>query len=114
MLKRDEAERRNRECKKRHYEQNRDMILEKAKAARQNDPEYNAVRRERYTAKMQELIDEGLYEPAKRGRKPLYHTPEEAQAAKREQMQASRIRRTERLAAAEAVLLQKKLGETPM
>lgn len=110
VLPRDEAERRNKNCKKLYYEKNREAILEKARVARQNDPEYNAVRRERYNARIQELIDEGVYAPAKRGRKPLYQTQEAALEAKREQVQASRIRRAERLAQAEALLLQKKMG----
>jgi hypothetical protein len=111
LLPRDEAERRNRECKRRYYETNRDLLREKAKAARAADPEYNTKRKEQYRAKIQELIDEGLYQPAKRGRKALYHTPEEAMEAKRLQMQASRVRRAERLAAATARLNQRRLGE---
>ena len=111
LLPRDEAERRNRECKRRYYETNKDMLREKAKAARVADPEYNTKRKEQYRAKIQELIDEGLYQPAKRGRKALYHTPEEAMEAKRLQMQASRARRAERLAAAAALLNQRRLGE---
>jgi Asp-tRNA(Asn)/Glu-tRNA(Gln) amidotransferase A subunit family amidase len=111
LLPRDEAERRNRECKRRYYETNRDMLREKAKAARAADPNYNQKRKEQYRAKIQELIDEGLYRPAKRGRKALYHTPEEAMEAKRLQMQASRARRAERLAAATALLNQRRLGE---
>ena len=111
LLPRDEAERRNRECKRRYYETNKDMLREKAKAARVADPEYNTKRKEQYRAKIQELIDEGLYQPAKRGRKALYHTPEEAMEAKRLQMQASRARRAERLAAATAHLNQRRLGE---
>jgi hypothetical protein len=111
LLPRDEAERRNRECKRRYYETNKDMLREKAKAARVADPEYNTKRKEQYRAKIQELIDEGLYQPAKRGRKALYHTPEEAMEAKRLQMQASRARRAERLAAATARLNQRRLGE---
>ena len=59
LLPRDEAERRNRECKKRYYEKNRDMLREKAKAARVADPQYNTKRKEQYRAKMQELIDSG-------------------------------------------------------
>ena len=77
-LTRDEAERRNRACKARYYEKNQDMILEKAREARQGNPDYNVVRRERYKEKLQELIDEGVYQPAKRGRKALFHTREEA------------------------------------
>jgi hypothetical protein len=111
LLPRDEAERRNRECKRRYYETSKDMLREKAKAARVADPEYNTKRKEQYRAKIQELIDEGLYQPAKRGRKALYHTPEEAMEAKRLQMQASRARRAERLAAATARLNQRRLGE---
>ena len=111
LLPRDEAERRNRECKRRYYETNRNLLREKAKAARAADPDYNLKRKEQYRAKIQELIDEGLYQPAKRGRKALYHTPEEAMEAKRLQMQASRARRAERLASATALLNQRRLGE---
>ena len=111
LLPRDEAERRNRECKRRYYETNRNLLREKAKAARAADPDYNLKRKEQHRAKIQELIDEGLYQPAKRGRKALYHTPEEAMEAKRLQMQASRARRAERLASATALLNQRRLGE---
>ena len=110
VLPRDEAERRNKACKKLYYEKNREAILAKARDARQNNPEYNTVRRERYHTRIQKLIDEGVYTRAKRGRKPLRHTHEEALIAKREQMRASRVRRTECLAQAEALLLQKKMG----
>ena len=55
LLPRDEAERRNRECKRRYYETNRDMLREKAKAARVADPEYNTKRKEQYRAKIQEF-----------------------------------------------------------
>ena len=110
VLPHDEAERRNKACKKLYYEKNREAILAKARDARQNDPEYNTVRRARYNTRIQELIDEGVYTPAKRGRKPLCHTHEEALIAKREQMRASRVRRTECLAQAEALLMQKKMG----
>jgi hypothetical protein len=109
-LSREEAERRNRACKARYYEKNRDVILQKAKEARDANPEYNVVRREKYRERLQELIDEGVYQPAKRGRKALYHTHEEAAEVKREQMKASRARRAERIAEAEALLLQKRIG----
>ena len=109
-LTREEAERRNRECKKRYYDKNKDTILGKAKAARDSNPEYNVDRREKYREKMQELIDEGVYQPAKRGRKSLYHTREEALEVKHEQMKVCRVRRAERIAEAEALLLQKKLA----
>ena len=89
---------------------NREAILAKARDARQNNPEYNTVRRERYHTRIQKLIDEGVYTRAKRGRKPLYHTHEEALIAKREQMRASRIRRAECLAQAEALLMQRNMG----
>jgi hypothetical protein len=113
LLPRDEAERRNRECKRRYYETNRDLLREKAKAARAADPEYNVKRPEQHRAKIQELIDEGLSQPAKRGREALYHTLEEAMEAKRLQTQASRARRAERLAAATALLNQRRLGDAP-
>lgn len=109
-LTKEEAERRNRECKKLYYEKNKELIQEKAKMARESNPDYNAVRRQKYQEKLQELIDEGVYQPAKRGRKSLYHTHEEALEAKREQMRISRTRRTERIAEAEALLLQKRLA----
>ena len=109
-LTREEADRRNRECKKRYYEKNRDLILEKAKATRESNPAYNAARRQKYKDKLQELIDEGVYQPAKRGRKSLYHTREEALEVKHEQMKVCRARRAERIAEAEALLLQKKLA----
>ena len=111
MLPREEAERRNQECKRRYYEKNKDLIREKGKAARAADPDYNIKRKEQYRAKIHELIDEGLYQPAKRGRKALYHTPEEAMEAKRLQMQAGRARRAERLAMAITRLNQRRLGE---
>ena len=50
-----------------------------------------------------------MYQPAKRGRKALYHTHEEALEAKREQMRVCRVQRAERIAHAEALLLQKKM-----
>jgi Asp-tRNA(Asn)/Glu-tRNA(Gln) amidotransferase A subunit family amidase len=108
-LTREEAERRNRECKKRYYEKNKELILGKAKTARESNPDYNATRREKYKEKLQELIDEGVYQPAKRGRKALYHTHEEALEAKREQMRVCRAQRAERIAHAENLLLQKKM-----
>ena len=108
-MSREEVEQRNRACKQRYYEKNRAALLQKAKEARASNPDYNVVRRERYTERLQELIDEGVYQPAKRGRKALYHTREEALEAKREQVRMSRVRHAERLAHAEALLLQRKL-----
>ena len=110
VLPRDEAERRNKACKKLYYDKNREAILAKARDARKNNPEYNTVRRERYHTRIKKLIDEGVYTRAKRGRKPLYHTHEEALIAKREQMRASRIRRSESLAQAETLLMQRRMG----
>jgi len=96
--------RRNKECKRLYSERNREILRAKAKAAREANPEYNTIRKERYQAKLQELIDEGLYQPSKRGRKPLYSTPEEAKEAKRRQMKESRQRRSQLLAEARALL----------
>lgn len=100
LLPRDEAERRNRECKKRYYENNKQLLREKARAMRLADPEYNQKRRDSYRRKIDLLIDAGVFQPAKRGRKRLYATPEEAMAAKKEQMRISQALRKERLAAA--------------
>ena len=108
-LSREEVEQRNRACKQRYYEKNREALLQKAKDARASNPDYNVVRREKYKERLQELIAEGVYQPAKRGRKALYHTCEEALEAKREQVRRSRVRHAERLAHAEAILLQRKL-----
>ena len=93
VLSREEALRRNRESKRLYSVRNRELLKAKAKAAREANPEYNTVRKERYRAKLQELIDAGLFQPLKRGRKPLYSTPEEAMEAKRRQMKESRLRR---------------------
>jgi hypothetical protein len=111
LLSTEEAERRNRECKKRYYEKNKQTLREKAKALRLADPEYNRKRREHYREKMALLIDEGLFQPAKRGRKRIYETPEEAMAAKKEQMKIGRARRKERLAAALKALNEKMIRE---
>ena len=108
-LSREEVEQRNRACKQRYYEKNREALLQKAKEARASNQDYNVVRREKYKERLQELIAEGVYQPAKRGRKALYHTCEEALEAKREQVRMSRVRHAERLAHAEAILLQRKL-----
>ena len=74
VLPRDEALRRNRECKRLYSERNREFLRAKAKAAREANPEYNNIRKQKYQAKLQELIDEGLFQPSKRGGKPLYST----------------------------------------
>jgi hypothetical protein len=104
VLPREEALHRNRERKRLYSERNKELIRAKAKAAREANPEYNTVRKERYRAKLQELIDAGLFQPLKRGRKPLYSTPEEAMEAKRRQMKESRLRRSRLLAEARALL----------
>jgi hypothetical protein len=104
VLSREEALRRNRESKRLYSVRNRELLRAKAKAAREANPEYNTVRKERYRAKLQELVDAGLFQPLKRGRKPLYSTPEEAMEAKRRQMKESRLRRSRLLAEARALL----------
>ena len=104
VLSREEALRRNRESTRLYSVRNRELLRAKAKAAREANPEYNATRKERYRAKLQELVDAGLFQPSKRGRKPLYSTPEEAMEAKRRQMKESRLRRSRLLAEARALL----------
>ena len=49
--------RRNRECKRLYIERNRELLRARAKAAREANPEYNSARKERYRARLQELID---------------------------------------------------------
>ena len=100
LLPRDKAERRNRECKRRYYETNKQLLREKARAVRLADPEYNQKRRNSYRKRIDLLIDAGVFQPGKRGRKKIYATPEEAAAAKKEQMKISQALRKERLAAA--------------
>jgi hypothetical protein len=105
VLPREEALRRNKECKRLYSERNKELIRERAKAAREANPDYRKVR---YRAKLQELIDAGLFQPSKRGRKPLYDTPEEAREAKRRQMKESRQRRSQLIAEARALLEQQR------
>lgn len=113
VLPREEAERRNAECKRRYYERNKEMLLEKARLARQADPEYNTQRKIKRKQTMQQLIDAGVYQPAKRGRKRLYETPEEAHTAKKQQLKESHARRKERIAKAMADLAVLRLNESP-
>jgi len=77
----EEAQRRIRECRRRWHEAHKDELAERRRA----DAElYNAKRREQYHAKMNELIESGVFTPMKPGRKRLY-TPEEAvEVAKRQ------------------------------
>ena len=110
-LSKEEAERRNRECKKRYYEKNKDLLREKARAVREANPEYNTQRKEKYQETIQHLINAGIYQAAKRGRKPLYETPEEAHEIKKQQMRVSYARRKERISEAMATLAQMKLKE---
>ena len=107
-LPREEALRRNKECKRLYSERNKDLLRAKAKAARDANPDYKEARKEKYRAKVQELIDAGLFQPSKRGRKPLYNTPEEAREGKRRQMKESRQRRSQLLAEARALLEQRR------
>ena len=75
------------------------------------DPDYNRKRKEQYRKKMDLLIEKGLFQPAKRGRKRIYETPEEAMAVKKEQMKISRTLRAERMAAALKALNEKMIRE---
>jgi CRISPR/Cas system-associated exonuclease Cas4 (RecB family) len=103
VLPREEALRRNKECKRLYSVRNAELIRARAKAAREANPDYNKVRKERQVAKIQELIDAGLFQPSKRGRKPIYASPEEAKEAKRRQMRESRQRRSQLIAEARAL-----------
>jgi hypothetical protein len=105
-LDREEAERRNRECRRRYNETHRAELLEKQRLARMADPEaYRAKKREDYHATIDKLIEAGVYTPLKPGRKRLY-TPEEAAEVAKRQRQESYLRRQERLNVAKALLAQ--------
>jgi len=105
-LDREEAERRNRECRRRYNEAHREELLEKQRIARMADPEtYRAKKREQYHATIDKLVEAGVYTPMKPGRKRLY-TPEEAVEVAKRQRQESYLRRQERLNAAKALLAQ--------
>ena len=105
-LDREEAERRNRECRRRYYEARREELLEKQRLARMANPEaYRAKKREEYHATIDRLIEAGVYTPLKPGRKRMY-TPEEAAEVAKRQRQESYLRRQERLNAAKALLAQ--------
>jgi hypothetical protein len=112
LLPREEALRRNRECKRLYSERNKELIRARAKAAREANPDYKEARKVKYRANLQELIDAGLFQPSKRGRKPLYSTPEEAREVKRRQMKESRQRRSQLLAEARALLEQQRASLT--
>jgi hypothetical protein len=105
-LDREEAERRNKECRRRYHESHREELLEKQRQARMADPEtYRAKKREQYHATIDRLVEAGLYTLLKPGRKRLY-TPEEAVEVAKRQRQESYLRRHERLTAAKALLTQ--------
>ena len=75
------------------------------------DPEtYKAKRRDQYHAALDVLIEAGVYEPMKPGRKRLY-TPEEAVEVAKRQRRESYVRRQERLNAGRALLAQAEDGE---
>ena len=100
----EEAQRRNRECRRRWQEAHRDELAEKRRAAYMADPEtYKAKRREHYHATVSRLIEAGVYTPMKPGRKRLY-TPEEAAEVAKMQRRESYLRRQERLIASRALL----------
>ena len=102
----EEAERRNRECRKRYAEEHRVEIREKQRLARMADPEaYKAKKRERYQANIAKLVEAGLLVKLPPGRKRLY-TPEEALEVAKRQRQESYRRYKERIDAAAALLVQ--------
>ncbi len=106
----EEAQRRNRECRRRYNAAHREELLEKQRAARARDPEaYRAKRREQYHAMLDKLIDAGVFTPATPGRKRLY-TPEEAVEVSKRQRHESYLRRQERLNAAKSLLAQAEEG----
>ena len=102
----EEAQRRNRECRRRYNEAHKAELLEKQRAARMADPEtHREKRREQYHANIARLVEAGLYEPQKPGRKRLY-TPEEAVEVAKRHRRESYFRQKERLNAARALYAQ--------
>ena len=100
----EEAQRRNRECRRKYYETHKDELREKQRVKRMADPEYKQTRREAYHEEIKRLVEAGVYAPLKRGRKPLC-TPEEATEVARGQRRESNLRRRERLEAGRAMLV---------
>ena len=70
-----------------------------------NPEAYREKKREQYRASMARLVEAGLYEPSRPGRKRLY-TPEEAVEVAKRQRRESYLKRQERLSAARALLAQ--------
>ena len=102
----EEAQRRNRECRRKYNEAHKAELLEKQRAARRADPEsYRDKKREEYRAGIAKLVEAGVYEPARPGRKRLY-TPDEAVEVAKRQRRESYVRRQERLTTARARLAQ--------
>ena len=102
----EEAQRRNRECRRRYNEAHKAELLEKQRAARMADPEaHREKRREQYYANIARLVEAGLYEPQKPGRKRLY-TPEEAVEVAKRNRRESYFGQKERLNAAKALYAQ--------
>ena len=103
----EEAQRRNRACRQRYNEAHKAELAEKQQAKRMADPEaYREKKREGYRASIAKLVEAGVYEPGRPGRKRLY-TPEEAVEVAKRQRQKSYVERQERLNAARALLAQK-------
>ena len=102
----EEAQRRNRACRRRYNEAHKAELAEKQRAARMANPDaYREKKREQYRASMAKLVEMGLYEPGRPGRKRLY-TPEEAVEVAKRQRQESYMGRRERITAARALLAQ--------
>ena len=102
----EEAQRRNRACRQRYNEAHKAELAEKQRAIRMADPEaYRNKKREAYRASIAKLVDAGVYEPRRPGRKRLY-TPEEAVEVVKRQRLESYVGRKERINAARALLAQ--------
>ena len=100
----DEARRRRLESRKRYRDSHAQELKEKRKLTNNTD-EMRAKRREEVRATLAKLVDAGVFQSLKRGRKRIY-TPEEATEAAKKQRQASYLRRKERLNEAKMLLAQ--------
>ena len=99
----EEAKRRVLESKRKYRQTHAEELKEKRRLA-VND-EMRARWRANAHNKIDKLIEAGVYEKLRPGRKRLY-TPEEAKEVVRRQRQESYVRRRERIEAAKALLAQ--------
>ena len=100
----DEARMRRLESRKRYRDAHAQELKEKRKMANDTE-EMRAKKRDEARAAIAKLLEAGVFEKLKPGRKRIY-TPEEAAEAKKRQRQESYLRRKDRLNEAKIKLAQ--------